>query len=123
MRQIAHHRGDAVVLAVSGELDVHTAELLSDAVTAAMDSGHRIVILDCGRLVLCDSHGLDHLLALRTRLLELQGDLILTSVRPAVRYLLEVTGTAQIFTRDPGRDEALHRLSQADTARLTLHPE
>ncbi|MGW7090133.1 STAS domain-containing protein [Streptomyces sp. NPDC054871] len=116
VRQIAHRRGDAAVLAVSGELDVATAQVLSDAVTAAVSSGHRNVILDCGRLALCDSHGLDHLLALRTTLHERSGDLILAALHPAVRQLLEATGTAHLFTQEPGRDEALHQLSQADTA-------
>ncbi|MGW5733441.1 MULTISPECIES: STAS domain-containing protein [Streptomyces] len=122
VRRIEHRRGDAAVLAVSGELDVATAQILGDAVDAAVNSGHRTVILDCGRLTLCDSHGLDLLLGLRTRLHALQGDLVLAAVHPVVRHLLEVSATAQIFTQYPGRDEALHQLSQAHAPRSAPHP-
>jgi anti-sigma B factor antagonist len=62
LRCDARERGDELVLAVSGELDLHTAPQLCARVEATFRGRHARVLLDLSELAFCDSTGLRALL-------------------------------------------------------------
>ena len=82
-----------VTVRVVGELDLVTAPLLRDEIGRHQDSGSR-VILDLSRLEFLDSTGL-------VLLMETAGNggsiALRRDVSPAVRRLLDVTRTEQLF--------------------------
>jgi anti-anti-sigma factor len=88
---------DGVTLLVmpDGELDVHTAPKLERAL-ARCTSSHKVLIVDVTRISFIDSTGLKTLVAARDRI----GDrLLLAGENPVLDRLLELTGTADLFTR------------------------
>ena len=52
----------AMVLSLGGELDLASADLLTDRVRALVDEGHRRLVLDLAHLGFCDCAGLGALL-------------------------------------------------------------
>ncbi|WP_406005022.1 STAS domain-containing protein [Streptomyces sp. NBC_00637] len=90
-------RGQTTALAVAGELDLNTADVLYDAVAEVL-GGHRAAILDLSGVTFCDSSGLNTLLRLRRRTQETGGRLVLAAPPAQMLRLLTITGARTIFT-------------------------
>jgi len=90
---------DGVTLLVmpDGELDVHTAPALSRAFER-WTSAHKVLIVDVSRISFIDSTGLKTLVTARDHVRE---RLLLAGENPILDRLLELTGTAGLFTRSP----------------------
>ncbi|MFF8974499.1 ANTAR domain-containing protein [Streptomyces sp. NPDC014995] len=97
--------GDRVVVAVRGELDLESAEQLGHALRAALAGAVGGVDLELGEVAFCDCSVLNVLLSLRDQGLKQDKTLVIRSAGPVVERLLDLTGTAALFTgRDPRRD-------------------
>lgn len=105
-------RADARVVALPALLDHDSAEHVAAALTAGLTSG-LVVIADLAATSYCTLEGLAALLAARTTVTAAGAQLRLAAAGPAVRQLLERTGTRQVLglyaTVTAARD-GLHRL-------------
>ncbi|MFI1094730.1 STAS domain-containing protein [Streptomyces sp. NPDC020917] len=104
--EVGHH-GRSAVLTPSGELDHHTAELLSGPLAEAMDAGVSRLVVDCANLVFCDSTGLNVLLGARLRAEQMGGGVHLAAMQPTVARVFEITGAEAVFTVHDTLDQAL----------------
>ena len=103
VRQLGH----TAVFTPAGELDHHTADLLSEPLSAAMDAGTNRLVIDCSELVFCDSTGLNVLLGARLRAEDKGGAVHLAAMRPTVARVFEITGAEAVFTVHATLDQAL----------------
>jgi len=104
--EVAQH-GHTAVFTPAGELDHHTADLLSEPLGAAMDAGATRLVFDCSHLEFCDSTGLNVLLGARLRAESEGGAVHLAAMRPTVARVLEITGADAVFTVHDTLDQAL----------------
>ena len=84
--------GDETVVAVIGELDMSTAERLSEAVNAELREGQNRIVLDLAELTFCDSLGLGTLVVLSRTAAVQQTYLLLRNPSPFFTRMLDVTG-------------------------------
>ncbi|WP_431938982.1 STAS domain-containing protein [Nocardia grenadensis] len=84
--------GASVTVTATGEIDIHTAPRLHEALTRAMDDRPRTLILDLSAVGFFDSSGLKVLLGCRDEAPDLR-----LAVSPAVRRVIEVTGLTEHF--------------------------
>lgn len=87
--------GTTLLLVPEGELDVYTAPRLAAALERCT-SAHKVLIIDVTHLSFIDSTGLKTLVAARERVRE---RLLLAGANPVLDRLLDLTGTAGLFTR------------------------
>ncbi|NJP46284.1 STAS domain-containing protein [Actinacidiphila epipremni] len=104
--EVAQH-GRTAVFTPAGELDHHTADVLSEPLGAAIDAGTRRLVVDCSQLEFCDSTGLNVLLSARLRVESEGGTVHLAAMRPTVARVLEITGADVVFTVHETLDQAL----------------
>ena len=98
---IRHHvDGDALVIEVSGEIDLHTASELQRTVDRLSPFPHPVV-LDLGGVGFIDSTGIRALLAINNRATETTGQPV-TIATDGTRRLLELTGIDKIMTLGDG---------------------
>ncbi len=88
-------KSGTVVLAPVGELDYDTVAPFLAALEA--HAGAERVVVDCSRLLFCDSTGLNALLRARSRVLPEGGRLDLAGLRPPVDRMFEITGARTVF--------------------------
>jgi anti-sigma B factor antagonist len=95
----------ATVLRIRGDLDIALEEEAVGVVasTLAADPPPRVLVLDLSEVEFIDSSGLRALLKIHNR----HGAKIrLGPVSAAVERLLDLTGTAELFSADEGRRQA-----------------
>ncbi len=85
----------AIVLAVSGELDLASSPALEEELTRIGDSGSEILILDLRELDFMDSTGLSVIVKAHQRSQESGRRFGLVKGRPQVQRLLSLTGVAE----------------------------
>jgi anti-anti-sigma factor len=96
------------VVAVSGELDLAATGALRARVDAA--AGLRGLVLDLAEATFMDSAILQELLRAHAQLERYETQLVLAAVPPAVRRLLDLTRTFELFTVAEDRESALRAL-------------
>lgn len=89
--------GDAVAVAVKGELDAYTAPGLEEQVKRLLEDGQRHVVLHLADTGFLDSSGLRAILTAQRRINEAGGELELRAPSEAVSRLLEITGLTSHF--------------------------
>jgi anti-sigma B factor antagonist len=90
--------GERATVRVTGELDVHTAHALSEAITKAFDAGATSIEVDAGSLRFCDSSGIQVLVQAREQAMARGGVVTVIGVRGPVEKVLTVTGLLELFT-------------------------
>ncbi len=100
------------LIVLEGELDMAATVAVREAVDDS--AGAMGVVLDVAGVTFVDSSMLKELLRAGAELSRYDTRLVLAGVPPAVRRLLDLTRTAQLFTEARGRDEALAMLGAAD---------
>jgi anti-anti-sigma factor len=90
--------GPALLLRLSGELDMASVEKLEEAISVAEESTAREIVIDLGELEFMDSCGLRVLLRAYTRTRQ-DGQRLkfVPSSHDAVTQLIAVTGTSEMF--------------------------
>ncbi len=83
---------DRCVVRLAGDLDLCSAGLLEENLTALLDSGCRDITVDLSRLAFCDCAGLSALIGARLALGREGGDLTLAGATGQVRRIIELAG-------------------------------
>ncbi len=97
---LARAQGDTAVAAVSGEIDLRTADTLRTRLTELHAAGFRRLVVDFAEVSFCDATGLGALVAVHNLVREQDGEVRLVRVRPAQLKLLRVTGLHRLFVTD-----------------------
>lgn len=99
------HQADRVILSLTGELDMATAELLAQATDGL--AGESMVVLDLEQLQFIDSTGLRGVLSALERCRERGQQFAITPGSQQVQRLLGVTGVAKHLHVIAAADEIL----------------
>ena len=89
------------VLAVTGEVDIYTADTLRDRLAEVVASGERRLIVDLGGVEFLDSAGLAALVGGQNTVREAGGSLALACPRANLLKLFAITGLDQVFVIHP----------------------
>lgn len=92
---------DRLVVTVSGELDLESDEVLQQTLNDALAHADGGLELDLADVDFCDCSALNVLLQVHHRARADAKHLVLRATSPAVRRLLELTGTLDLFTAAP----------------------
>ena len=104
---IDEHAEAYSVIAVRGEVDLHTAPKVQSAIERAADA-NGIVVLDMGGVAFMDSTALSALMRAKD-ILQAQGiSLRLASPSSAVERIFSVTGFKDYFDIFPSREAAIY---------------
>ncbi len=103
----ASRTGDQAVLAVQGEVDLHSASRLTDRLSALLDAGERSVVVDLSPLAFLDSTGLGALVAARNRAQQTGATLRLVCTSDWLLKLFRITGLDAVFEIFPTVSQAL----------------
>lgn len=95
-----HRDGEEATLTLTGELDPHTAPMLSDEIETLTGEGITSIVLVLSGLGFVDSSGLRVVIAADRDLTEAGGRLVLRSPSETVRRLLDITGLLDHLTTD-----------------------
>lgn len=85
------------VVRVGGELDMHTAPVLSGRLHEVTADASGLVVLDMSEVEFCDSQGLALLISWQKRSQRDGFTMVLRCPSPAVRRLFELTGTEALL--------------------------
>jgi anti-anti-sigma factor len=99
------------VVALGGEIDLHTAPRLDEALFGAIDDGAQRVLVDFAGTTFVDSTVLGVLLRAHRRLDGTGGRLVLVSNDPRILRTLELTGLDRTLTVEPSLTETVAELS------------
>lgn len=94
--EVVDRQAGFLVVAVSGEIDLSTADALRDRLAELGRDGADLVV-DFAGVRFCDATGLGSLVAARNRLSPGGARIRLAGVRPAQRRLFGVTGLDQLI--------------------------
>jgi anti-sigma B factor antagonist len=96
-----HREVDQVRLAVSGDLDLASAEQLANRALALIPDAPDRLVVDFSGVAFCDSAGIRALLTVRRAALEAGREMRLTGVRDRhVRWVLHVTALDTVIPVD-----------------------
>lgn len=105
-------RGNALVVAMEGELDLKVAGLLRRQLEDSLDRSQvRHLILDLSRVMFIDSSGLGLILGRYKRINAAGGKVALVGAQPQVRRILELSGLLRIMREYTSPSEALDNIS------------
>ncbi|MEU2117010.1 STAS domain-containing protein [Streptomyces sp. NPDC016459] len=99
--------GPLSVVAVSGDIDFHTAPRLRAGGLELIGQGHRRLILDLTGVTFCDSAGLSAMIGLWHAAQEAGGSLALAAVPDRLLNILTVTGLRAVLPVHATAAEAL----------------
>jgi anti-sigma B factor antagonist len=89
--------GGAVVLALDGFLDAHTAPQFENAISSEAEAGHVRLVADCRMLSYISSAGLGVFMSFIEEIREKGGDIKLAGIEPKVYQVFEVLGFHELF--------------------------
>ncbi|MEV4252339.1 STAS domain-containing protein [Spirillospora sp. NPDC049652] len=104
------HPSGATVLAVSGELDHHTAPDLTEVIMEMPFDAGTPVIMDLTELTYCDSTGITVLVTTYKRAQASGTPLVLVGLNADLTRVLEIVGLDKFFTFRPTVEEAVETL-------------
>ncbi len=107
LERVPDARSGAVVLELAGELDLAVGPRLRTLVDEAMAERPPLVVLDVAEVAFMDSSVQREFLRAHRQADEAGGRLVVAGAQPAVRRLLELTGTAELFALAESRDAVL----------------
>jgi anti-anti-sigma factor len=95
------------VVAVEGDVDLHSAPVLRTRLAALADAETAHVVLDLSDATFLDSMALGVILVAQKRLVEAGGRLDLVAPTPEIRRIFEITMLDQVFDLHDTRAEAV----------------
>ena len=99
--------GQAVLLVVTGQVDMHTSPELRRFLRSALDSRRTPVVTDLTGVSFIDSSGLATLIEALQGVGRYGGNLRLVGLTPAVKNLFQLSNLTSIFEIFDAREEAL----------------
>src|SRR5699024_9924263 len=104
-------RENVLIIRLTGELDHHEATILREAWQNKLREGTvKHVILNLEEVSFMDSSGIGVLLGRYKEILELGGELVVCSVSPAIKRILEMSGMFKIVRLESNEEFALLNL-------------
>lgn len=103
------------VVAVAGEVDVFTAPVLDEALSAAVAEGNTCIVVDLTRVDFLDSTGLSVLVKALKRIREADGSLHIVVASERVAKVFRLTGLDKIVPLHATLEQAL-RSEPSDSA-------
>lgn len=94
---ISYHDNQAVLIQLSGQLNLETGKLLSQTLTQLEPTPHCLWILDLSQVDCIDSAGLSALITGLHLANKRQNRLVLHRLKPSVKLVLEITRLDQVF--------------------------
>ena len=95
------------VVAVRGEIDIFTAPEFKQRISAAIDAGRDLVVVDLGGTTFIDSSSLGVLISAHRRLSARNGRLVVACDMPAVANTFKITGLDTVLELVRTRADAL----------------
>lgn len=95
------------VIALGGEIDLHTAPRLDEALFSAIDEGAHRVLVDLAATTFVDSTVLGILLRAHRRLDDAGGRLVVVSNDPRILRTFELTGLDRTLAVEPTLTETV----------------
>jgi anti-anti-sigma factor len=104
-----YRESNETIVALTGEIDLHTAPRLTSAVDAALAEDPVRVVLDMRGVTFCDSRGLGTLVILARAAARSRAVLVLANLGDFLKRLLTVSGIGDHFViredpDEPGRE-------------------
>ena len=112
-RTVPTPAGEARVLALSGELDAHTAPEFEAALQRALDDGWARLIADGAELDYVSSAGLGVFMAFLEPARQAGGDLVIAALPERVYDVFDLLGFPALFAFEPTVDAAATRFADA----------
>ncbi len=112
MEVVKEPRGSAMVVRISGRLDILNSKELGNELQAIIDEGQRYLVLEMSGLEYVSSSGLRVLLQARKSLKPLGGTVVLCAMTEFVRKVVDTTGFTNIFKIFETTDAALAEAPQ-----------
>ncbi len=100
-------QGTALIVHISGRLDILNSKELGNELTAVIDEGNKYLVLEMSGLEYVSSSGLRVLLQARKSLKPVGGTVVLCAMTEFVRKVVETTGFGSIFKITPTPEAAL----------------
>jgi anti-sigma B factor antagonist len=101
----------AVLLVVTGEIDLATSGRFRSHIEQAVAGGARLLVVDLTEVTFMESTMLRELLRARDDLDQVGARMVIAGAGLPVRRLLDLTGTTGLFSFTETRSEALSTLS------------
>ena len=108
--------GDVSVLALTGELDAHTAAELEAALQKSLDDGRPKIVVDCERLAYISSAGLGVFMAYVEDARDRGGDIRIAALQPKVFTVFDLLGFPLLFDITDTVDDAVSRFEASPAA-------
>jgi anti-sigma B factor antagonist len=99
--------GNLIILSLTGRLDTINFPLLDNEMTALLESGRKLFILDCQNLDYVSSSGLRILLKSLKQVKSSGGRLTICALQPQIAQVFKISGFDHLFEIYPGKPEAL----------------
>src|SRR5699024_442893 len=107
-------RENVLFISLTGELEHHEANILRESWQNKLREGPvKHVILNLEEVSFMDSSGIGVLLGRYKEILELGGELVVCSVSPAIKRILEMSGMFKIVRLESNEEFALLSLGVA----------
>jgi anti-sigma B factor antagonist len=107
---VSRFGADSFVIAVGGELDLHTAEPLREKLADVLELGARSVLVDLTGVSFVDSTALTVLIDACQALTSSRGQMVLVADDPRILRVMELTGLDQVFKISPSLQEGVQAL-------------
>jgi anti-sigma B factor antagonist len=104
------HVTGAAVVTVTGELDHHTAQDLTQAIDETPFEAGTPVVLDLTGLTYCDSTGITVLVAAYNRGRQADAPVVFVGLNDDLMRVFHIVGLDQLFTFRPTVEEAISSL-------------
>ena len=101
------------LVALAGELDLHTASTFKEALLQATDIGPRRVVVDLSEVTFIDSTALGVLIGGAARLQAADGMLDIVCPSDKIRRIFKISGLSHVFAIYDSSEEALSRARPA----------
>ncbi len=100
----------AVVLEITGRLDVTNSEIIQDKFTEIIERGDTQLAVDCSDLEYISSSGLRAFLLLVKKINASKGRCALFGLTPDIKEVFDISGFSGLFTIVPSKEEAMSEI-------------
>ena len=107
---VSRFGADSFVVAVGGELDMHTVAPLREQLDAVLEDGARRLLVDLTGVTFIESTSLSALVAAARTILSRRGRLVLVVDDACVRRAIQISGLDTFFRIESSLPEAVEAL-------------
>lgn len=114
-------RNTTAVLAITGQIDYHSAPGIRAQAIALISEGRRHLVLDLSQVGFCDTSGLNAFLNIWQCAKAADGSFVLTAIPDRLERLIHSTGLCEVLPTHTTTDDALAAL-QPSPPTITCPP-